>query len=61
MFIAPLLTTGKTWKHPECPLTDICDTHIQWKIIWFNETMPFAVRQRKKNLKNDIVYTWNLK
>ena len=50
MFIAVLVTIVKTWKQPECPLTDECI-----KKMWFtykmgyysaiqkNEIMPFAI------------------
>ena len=44
MFIAALFTTAKTWKQPNCPLTDEqikkrrCGTYIQW-----NTTQPLRI------------------
>ena len=49
MFIAALFTTVKTWKQPECPLTENWVKNMQYlytmeyySVIKKNE-MPFAV------------------
>ena len=49
MFIAPLVTTAKTWKQPKCPLTDEwirkmwCIYTIEYySAIKKNKIMPFA-------------------
>ena len=44
-FLTPLFTIAKTWKQPNCPLTDewIKMWNIQWNInVKKNEIMPSA-------------------
>ena len=48
VFIAALFTTAKTWKQPNCPLTDEwvkirCIYTVEYySAIKKNKTMPFA-------------------
>ena len=52
MFIAALFTIARTWKQPECPLTD------EWiKKMWHIYTMEYysAIKRNKIEL---FVVTW---
>jgi hypothetical protein len=45
MFIAPLFTIAKLWKHPRCPTTD------EWiKKMWYLYTMEFYLVIKKNEI-----------
>ena len=45
MFIAALYTIAKTWKQPQCPLTE------EWiKKIWYIHTMEYYSTIRRKEV-----------
>ena len=45
LFIAPLFTIARTWKHPRCPLTD------EWiKKLWYIYTMEYYSAIKKEHI-----------
>ena len=49
MFIAALFTIAKTWKQPECPLTD------EWIKKWYIYTMEFYSAIKRNEIELFVV------
>ena len=56
MFISALFTIGRTWKQPQCPLTD------EWiKKLWYIYTMEYYSVMKRSTYESFLMRWMNLK
>ena len=54
MFISAVFAIGRTWKEPECPLTD------EWIKMWYIYTMDYYSAIKRNGIRSFGVVWMNL-